>query len=121
MGSNSVHDTYKTMAHNRPDITLRDKMGKIAYLIDIAVPNTNNVHKTVQHKISKYAELAVEIEKQWKTKVQIIPIGISTSGLILKTTVQNVYKLGGTIREIRLMQKAVILHTTNILRGFVGE
>ena len=96
-------------------------MGKIGHLIDIAVPNTNNVQKMVQHKISKYAELAVEIEKQWMTKVQIMPMVIFTTGLIPKTTFQNVYKLGGTIREIRLMQKAVILHTTNIVRGFVGE
>lgn len=33
----------KTIAHDRPDIGLQNKQQKITYVIDIAVPNDNNI------------------------------------------------------------------------------
>lgn len=35
--------TDHTIYNNRPDITLIDKQSKHTYIIDIAVPNTNNI------------------------------------------------------------------------------
>ena len=116
----TIH-TYKTVAHNRPDIIVRDKKSKMAYLIDIAAPNQQNTLKTVNHKIGKYKELAIEVEKQWQVKTWILPIVVTTQGIISKTTVENVEKLGGERRDIRVMQKAVILHTTHIVRKMLGE
>jgi len=44
----------KTIPANRPDITFTNKETKTAYLIDIAVPNTHNLAKTMTEKqISK--------------------------------------------------------------------
>lgn len=113
--------TYKSLAHNRPDITLKDKLQKTVYIIDIAVPNVNNLMSTVQHKRSKYTELANEIGRQWKMKTKILPIVISTTGIIPQATVDSVLELGGSTRELRLMQKAVILHTVNTVRRVIGE
>jgi hypothetical protein len=39
--------TDKTMPANRPDITLTNEKTKTTYLIDIAVPNTHNLAKTI--------------------------------------------------------------------------
>lgn len=113
--------TYKTVTHNRPDIVFKDKKAKLTYLIDIAVPNQNNMKKTVSHKVSKYKELSMELTKQWKTKTRTLPIVITTVGVFPKTTVQNLQELGCTTTEIRSMQKAVILHTTRIVRKVINE
>ena len=75
--------TDRTIHYNRPDITLQDKLNKITYLIDIAVPNTHNIQKTITEKISKYAELKEEVTRIWRQeKVYVIPIVLSTTGVI---------------------------------------
>jgi len=53
--------TDKTILANRPDITCTNKKTKTTYLIDIAVPNTHNLAKTITEKQSKYQKLANEI------------------------------------------------------------
>ena len=40
----TIH-TYKTVTHNKPDIVLKNKKAGLTYLIDIAVPNQNNISK----------------------------------------------------------------------------
>jgi hypothetical protein len=47
--------------NNRPDITFINKKAKNTFLIDIAVPNTHNLAKTITDKQNKYQELANEI------------------------------------------------------------
>ena len=60
--------TDKTTHFNRPDITFMNKKTKNTYLIDIAVPNTHNLVKTITDKQNKYQELANEICAMWKQK-----------------------------------------------------
>jgi len=43
-----------------------NKKTKNAFLIDIAVPNTHNLAKTITEKQNKYKELANEICAMWK-------------------------------------------------------
>jgi 1,4-alpha-glucan branching enzyme len=45
--------TDKTISFNRPDITFINKKRKNTFLIDIAVPNTHNLAKTVTDKQNK--------------------------------------------------------------------
>jgi len=42
--------TDKTIPSNRPDITLMNKKTKNTFLIDVAVPNTHNLAKTITDK-----------------------------------------------------------------------
>jgi len=42
--------TDKTIPFNRPDITFKDKKTNNTFLIDIAVPNTHNLIKTITDK-----------------------------------------------------------------------
>ena len=58
--------TDKTIPFNRPDITFMNKQTKNTFLIDIAVPNTHNLTKTITDKQNKYQELANEISAMWK-------------------------------------------------------
>ena len=55
-----------------------NKKTKNTFSIDIAVPNTHNLAKTITDKQNKYQELAKEICAVWKQKAaQVIPIVIS--------------------------------------------
>ena len=50
--------TDKTVPFNRPDITSMNKKTRNTFLIDIAVPNTHNLAKTITDKQNRYQELA---------------------------------------------------------------
>uniref|UniRef100_A0A2H1VMW0 SFRICE_006526 n=1 Tax=Spodoptera frugiperda TaxID=7108 RepID=A0A2H1VMW0_SPOFR len=68
--------TDKTIHYNRPDITMIDKQKKHTYIIDIAVPNTHNLQKTITEKIHKYTDLKEEIIRIWKMEKVSGPIKI---------------------------------------------
>lgn len=110
--------TDKTVASNRPDIVLHNKQKKEAFLIDIAHPNDNNLEKTEREKITKYFELCQEYKSIYKlNKVTVIPIIITTSGIISKNilTFLNMIDMGDKYM-LKLMQKSVILETCRIVR-----
>jgi len=71
-----------------------NKKTKNTFLIDIAVPNTYNLAKTITDKQNKYQELANEIRAMWKQKVaQVIPTVISSTGVIPKSLPQSLTRL----------------------------
>jgi hypothetical protein len=64
--------------HNRPDIIILNKQQKQAYLLDIAVPNSNNITQTYNTKINKYLELSVAMRNLWcLEKISILPFSNS--------------------------------------------
>ena len=86
--------TDKTIYFNRPDITFMNKKTKDGFLIDRAVPNTHNLAKRIKDKQNKYQELANEIRAMWKqTAAQVIPIVISSTGVIPKSLPQSLKRL----------------------------
>ena len=63
-------------------------------MVDIAVPNTHNLAKTITDKHNKYQELANEICAMWKQKAaQVIPIVISSMGVTPKSLSQSLTTL----------------------------
>jgi hypothetical protein len=69
--------TDKRIPFIRPDITFTNKETKNTFLIDIAVPNTHNLAKTITDK-QKYQELANEICALWKQNTaQVFPIAVT--------------------------------------------
>jgi hypothetical protein len=55
-----------------------NKKTKNTFLIDITIPNTHNLAKTITEKQKKYQELANEIYVMWKQDtVQVVLIIIS--------------------------------------------
>jgi len=113
--------TDKTISFNRPDITFMSKKTKNIFLIDIAVPNTHNITKTITDKQNKYQELANEICAMWKQKAaQVIPIVISLTGVIPKSLSQSLTRLNLHPNTYIQLQKSVILGTCSIVRNFLN-
>jgi len=99
-----------------------NKKTKNTFLIDIAVPNTFNLAKTISDKQNKYQELVNEICSMWKQKAaQVIPIVISSTGVIPKSLPQNLTRLNLHPNAYVQMEKSVILGTCSIVRNFLNH
>jgi len=71
-----------------------NKKTKNTFLIDIAIPNTHNLARTINDKQNKYQELAIEICAMWKQKTaQVIAIVISSTGVIPKSLSQSLTRV----------------------------
>jgi hypothetical protein len=113
--------TDKTIPFNRPDIIFVNKKTKNTFLIDLAVPNTHNLAKTVTDKRNKYQELANEICAMWKQNTaQVIPIVISSTGVIPKSLPQSLKRLNLHPNTYIQMQISVILGTCSTARNFLN-
>ena len=113
--------TNKTIVFNRSDKTFMNKKTNNAILIDIAVPNTHNLAKTITDKQNNFQELANEICAMWKQKAaQVIPIVISSTGVIPKSLSQSLTRLNLHPNTYIQLQKSVILGTCSIVRNFLN-
>jgi len=113
--------TDKTITFNRPDIIFMNKKTKNTFLIDIAVPNTQNLTKTITDKQNKYQELANEIPAMWKQNAaQVIPIAILSTGVIPKSLSHSLKRLNLHPNTYTQMQKSVILGTCSTVRNFLN-
>jgi len=98
-----------------------NKKTKNTFLIDIVVPNTHNLAKTITYKQNKYQEMVNEICAMWKQKAaQVILIVISSTGVIPKSLSQSLTRLNLHLNAYIQMQKAVILGTCSIVRNFLN-
>ena len=97
-----------------------NKKTKNTFLIDIAVPNTHNLSKTITDKQNKYQELANEICAMWKQKAtQVIPI-VSSTGVIPKSLSQSLTRLNLHPNTYIQLQKSVILGTCSVIKIFLN-
>jgi len=109
--------TDKTIPFNRPDITFMNKKTKNTFLMVIAVQNTHNLAKTINDKQKKYQELANELCVMWKEKAaQVIPIVISSTGVIPKSRSQSLIRLNLHPNTYIQIKKSLILGTCSIVR-----
>jgi len=98
-----------------------NKETKNTFLIDIAVPNTHNLAKTITDKQNKYQELTNEICAMWKQKAaQVIPTVISSTAVIPKSPSQSLTTLNLHPNTYIQLQKSVILGTCSIVRNFLN-
>jgi len=113
--------TDKTIPFNRPDITFMNEKIKNTILIDIAVPNTHNLAKTITDQQNNYQELANEICAMSKQKAaQVIPIVISSTEVIPKSLSQRLTRLNLHPNTYIQLQKFVLLGTCSIVRNFLN-
>ena len=78
--------------------------------------------KTYIEKQKKYEELAKQIRRMWGAETtEIIPVIISSTGLIHLELRNIVKKLGLQEYVIKKMQKAVLIETCGIIRKVLGE
>jgi hypothetical protein len=107
----------RTIAHNRPDITLINKMKKTVYLINVAIPNIPNLEEKYNEKLRNYLPLAEEIKSVWKlNSVIIVPIIIFATGVIPKSLHQSITTLHLDPNIYILLQKTVVINTTTIVQ-----
>ncbi|XP_050550436.1 uncharacterized protein LOC118279092 [Spodoptera frugiperda] len=86
----------------------------------IAIPNSHNIQSTISEKLSKYQDLAIEIKTQWRAQtVHIVPIVLSTTGIIPKSLTQSLNTLHMPTYTLHTLQKATILNTCRITRKFL--
>lgn len=112
--------TDQTVQANRPDIVLFDKKKNKVILIDVAVPNTQNLDTKYTEKVSKYAPLIEPIKRQWKVKeVKIVPILISSTGAIPHNMIGGLEILGLHPDLYKYVQKSTVIATTRIVRRFM--
>jgi len=98
-----------------------NKKTKNIFFIDIAVPDTHNFAKKITDKQNNYQELANEMCAMWKQKAtQMIPIVISSTGVIPKSLSQSLTRLSLHPNTYIQLQKSVILGTCSILRNFLN-
>jgi len=95
------------------------KKTKNTFLIDIAVPNTHNLAKTITDKQNNYQELGNELCAMWNQKAaEMIPIVISSTGVIPKSLSESLTRLNLHPNTYIQLQKSVILGTCSIARNF---
>ncbi len=100
----------KEEIHNRPDITVYNKMKKKVQLIDIAIPLSANMKNTYNEKKRKYEESARQSRRMWKLEMtEIIPIVIHSTGLVHAELRNNVNRLGLQEYVIRNLRKVVAI------------
>ena len=85
------------------------------------MPSPNKAQKTIYHKVEKYRDLNIQLEKQWKMKIRTLPMVLTTTGAHPKATIQNLMQLGCGKAEIRAMQKVTILPVTRTVRKVLSE
>jgi len=91
-------------------MTFMNKKTKNTFLIDIAVPDTHNLAKTIIDKQNKNQELANEICAMWKQNAaQVIPLVISSTAVIPKSLLRSLKRLNLHPNTYIQMQKSVIL------------
>lgn len=112
--------TDRPIAHNRPDIVIFKKREREAFVVDITVPADDNVERAYTEKIVKYQDLTFELKELYRlTQITILPLVITTNGLVEVHLQENTKKLGLEERLIEDAQREVILWTTRIVRRFL--
>ncbi|KAL1446771.1 hypothetical protein WDU94_015646 [Cyamophila willieti] len=119
----SIHTEHRLLS-NRPDILFINKQEKKAALIDIKIPLDDNIHIAYTEKIMKYEDLKKQVKNMYQLEeVRVIPIIITTNGLVHKNTEDNLKKI--QIKNapfvIKKAQMSVILSTTSIIRKVLNE
>jgi hypothetical protein len=67
-----------------------DKTIKAASSIDVAITNSHNLHSTTTPQAAEYEDLEEELIRMWQlTAVYVIPLALSTAGIIRTTPHQS--------------------------------
>ena len=108
--------TDKVMEHNRPDITVVDKVNRTCLLIDPSCPFDIRIEKKEDEKERNYNALQFELKRIWKLKkVKVIPVIIGALGTVTNR-LESLLKEIDIVCPIELLQKACLLGTARIIR-----
>jgi hypothetical protein len=120
--NNNDNDDNDNNCNTRPDIVLFDRKKKTPLVIDIAVPLTHNLPKTEREKITKYENLALDIDNIWNlNSISICPLVISVRGVVTKNFLNYLENIGLTKNILRVGQKTILLQMCQVVYKFLGH
>ena len=110
-----VHTPDKRIQHNRPDVVIVDRERKKWTFVDFAVPYDGNVASKERDKVTAYQELAAEVGRMERVKVETVPIVVGALGVVTSGVVGWLKKLGiGDV--VGGLQVSALTSTAAILR-----
>ena len=115
-----VLTTDRDVGANRPDIVVKDRIGKKTYIIDISCPCDVNVMKKEAEKISKYGTLKRELTRMWGGDCLIVPVVIGSLEAVSGEIEQHLEKLPGNV-SLAMCQKITLVGSKKILSGVLAK
>jgi hypothetical protein len=74
------------VSHKHTDTTLFEKTNKLIHLIGVSIPNVDNPPTPYTGEIRKYAELIIEVKKQWQLEaVYTLSYNVPDTEVVLHT------------------------------------
>jgi len=114
--------TVRTVHNNNTDRAVLDKTTKQAHSVDIAIPNSHNLHSAITERLQKCSDLKEELTRMWQLNTPyIIILVISTLGISPKGIYDSLKLLNLRPAVCVPMQKAVTLSTCRTVRKCSAE
>ena len=107
--------TDRPCGANRPDIVVRDKVARKAYVIDVSCPKDVNVNAKEQEKISKYCSLRVELGRMWNCECVVVPVVVGGLGTVSEKFQDYIKMIPGDVSS-QMCIKITLLGSERILR-----
>ena len=95
------------MIANKPGIVVVNRNTKYTTIIDIAVPNDQNIKVKGLEKVDKYQRLWEELERTWKTTAVVVSVVVGALGAVTPKHTQWLAQIPGKVDE-RGLQKCVV-------------
>ena len=64
----------REIANYRPDIVIFNKVKRYCLIVDVAIPGDHRIDQKEIEKITKYADLKLEISRMWNCEATVVPI-----------------------------------------------
>ena len=113
--------TDKKLNHNKPDITVIDKVNKTCLIIDPSCPFDSRIVVKEEEKLSNYDELKYELARIWSMKkVTIVPIVIGALGTVTERIDSWIEQIGIDC-PVALLQKGCLLGSARIIRKVMNS
>jgi len=75
--------TVRAVHNNSTDTVMLEKTTKHAHSLDVAIPNSHNLHSAITERLQMCTDLKEELTRLWQLKtVYIILLVVSTGGII---------------------------------------
>ena len=79
--------TDRRILARRPDIVYMDK--SCTKLLDVACVMDRHVVDKYREKCDKYLDLAIELQKLWNTRIEIVPLVFGALGTVHQRTLDS--------------------------------
>ena len=112
--------TDRVVGANRPDIVIRDKVGKRTYIIDVSCPSDVNVTEKENEKIAKYSGLRVELAKMWNSECTVIPVVVGGLGAV-SHQFGNYLRMIPAELNVAMCLKITLLGSEKIMRSVLSR